>query len=515
MLDARGITIIDFGSQLTQLIARRVREAGVRCEIKVPQSTKDELQATNPQAYILSGSHFSVSDNLKPSSEVFDAGLPVLGICYGMQLLCQEYGGAVKKSEHREYGEAELEIIGECNLTKGIWEKNSKQKVWMSHGDSVVKMPSNFDHIAKSERNEYEVVACDEKKIYGLQCHPEVTHSPNGYKIIRKFLELARCEKNSWSMEQYKDQAIQAIRAQAKDARVLVALSGGVDSAVMSVLVQEAIGTNMIPVTIDTGLLRHNELNDIKKMAQQYLKHPLVVHDASRMFLSRLKNVTHGEDKRKIIGASFIEAFEEATKKAGSPPFLAQGTLYPDVIESLSVAGAPSSKIKSHHNVGGLPSHMKFKLIEPLRELFKDEVRALGRIMGMDEDILMRHPFPGPGLGIRIAGEVTAERLAILRKADFIYRCALRESGHMSKIWQALAVLIPAQSVGVMGDGRFEGMTLMLRAVTSEDGMTARSYPFPHDFLEQTATRIVNEVQGLTRVLYDVTSKPPATIEWE
>lgn len=510
-----SVIIIDFGSQVTQLIARRVREAGVYGIIVPPSCSMEDITRHRPKAIILSGGPASVANSdLSPPPQLFESDIPILGICYGMQLMVTMLGGTVTPARHREYGAAPLTVTDSCLLTQDIWHKHDTPTVWMSHGDSVTTLPHGFRDIAQSGNHHHIAIANDEKKRYGLQFHPEVTHTEHGTQLLHRFIfAIAQCEKN-WSMNDYQDQTIRSIRDCVGNQKVLVALSGGVDSAVMSLLIHKAIGKQMIPIAIDTGLLRHDDVTHIENFATRHLGVPVTIHDASSQFIRALRGATDGEQKRKIIGTCFIDAFERVTRKA-MPPFLAQGTLYPDVIESHSAHGAPSATIKSHHNVGGLPDHMKFQLIEPLRALFKDEVRALGATLGMEKRFLERHPFPGPGLAIRIAGEVTPDRLAVVRHADRIYRDQLDKAELTDKIWQALAILLPVTSVGVMGDGRTEGMTIVLRAVTSQDGMTADSFPFSHEFLTQCATAIINNVANVTRVLYDVTSKPPATIEWE
>ena len=508
------ILILDFGSQVTQLIARRVREIGVYCEIapfNAPQP------AEKPKGIILSGGPASVTEKDSPRAPawVFTAGVPVLGICYGMQTMCEQLGGKVQGSDKREFGRAFLQVEDKASpLFSGIWNKDHKPQVWMSHGDSVKTLPEGFRTVAFSESCPHAAAADEKRRFYGVQFHPEVVHTPEGKTILENFvLKIAQC-KNDWTMGQFKEESIAAIRAQVGKDRVICGVSGGVDSTVVAALLHEAIGDRLACIFVDTGLMRQNEAAEVVALFRDHFNIQLVHEAAGDLFLSRLAGVTEPEQKRKIIGKAFIDVFEDAKKRAGEARYLAQGTLYPDVIESASVSGAAST-IKSHHNVGGLPEDMTFKLVEPLRALFKDEVRALGRCLGIPEKFVGRHPFPGPGLAIRIPGEVTPERVAILQKADAIYIEELRKHGLYDKTWQAFAVLLPVRSVGVMGDGRTYDNVLALRAVTSVDGMTADYAPLPHDFLAHVSVRIVNEVRGINRVVYDITSKPPGTIEWE
>jgi GMP synthase (glutamine-hydrolysing) len=511
------VLILDFGSQVTQLIARRVRESGVYCEIQPCTISGPQLRAFAPAAVILSGGPASVTQAASPRAPdaVFDLGVPVLGICYGEQTMCAQLGGSVEAAESREFGRAFLDIVDDCKLFEGVWRKGAREQVWMSHGDRVIKIPPGFRVVGKSEGAPFAAIADDKRRFYGVQFHPEVIHTPHGAALLRNFTHHVAGCRGGWSMAAFRERAVADIRAKVGKGRVVCGLSGGVDSSVTAALLFEAIGEQLLCVFVDTGLLREGEATEVAEVFRGHYNIPLISRDAGALFLGKLAGVTDPEQKRKIIGAAFIDVFDEEAKKAGGADFLAQGTLYPDVIESISFLGGPSVTIKSHHNVGGLPERMNLKLIEPLRELFKDEVRELGRELGLPERMVSRHPFPGPGLAIRVPGEVTPERLAILRRADAIYLEEIRNAGLYDAIWQAFAVLLPVKTVGVMGDERSYEHVCALRAVTSEDGMTADSYPFPHDFLGRTATRIVNEVRGINRVVYDVTSKPPGTIEWE
>jgi GMP synthase (glutamine-hydrolysing) len=511
------ILIIDFGSQVTQLIARRVREEGVYSEIVPFQKAEAAFREMQPKGVILSGGPASVLDKDAPSAplSVLTAGVPVLGICYGEQTMAQQLGGTVEAGHHREFGRAAIEVIDDCALFEGVWQKGGKYDVWMSHGDRVTKLPDGFRAVAKAAGSPISVIADDKRKFYAMQFHPEVVHTPDGAKLLRNFVRKVVGLKGDWSMRAFREEAIEKIRAQVGKGKVICGLSGGVDSSVAAILIHEAIGDQLTCVFVDHGMLRKDEAKSVVDMFRDHYNIPLVHVDASKQFLGELDGVTDPEVKRKTIGRLFIDVFEAEAKRIGGADFLAQGTLYPDVIESVSFTGGPSVTIKSHHNVGGLPARMNMKLVEPLRELFKDEVRALGRELGLPDIFVGRHPFPGPGLAIRCPGEITRDKLDILRDADAVYIDQIRKAGLYDTIWQAFAVLLPVKTVGVMGDGRTYEYVVGLRAVTSTDGMTADFYPFDMKFLGETATRIINEVKGVNRVVYDVTSKPPGTIEWE
>jgi GMP synthase (glutamine-hydrolysing) len=511
------ILIIDFGSQVTQLIARRVREMGVYSEVVPFQSAAAAFTRMKPKAVILSGGPASPAEEGSPRAPqiVFEAGIPVLGICYGQMLLAAQLGGRVESGHHREFGRAEVSVKAASALFEGVWSDGAMHTVWMSHGDRITQLPPGFAVKGVSENAPFAVIEDEKRKFYGLMFHPEVVHTPEGAALIQNFVRnIAGC-KADWTMAAFKQEAIARIREQVGKGGVLCGLSGGVDSSVAALLIHEAIGDQLTCVFVDHGLMRLNEAQEVVSMFREHYNLALVHVDASDEFISALEGEADPETKRKTIGRLFIEVFEREAKKIGGADFLAQGTLYPDVIESVSFTGGPSVTIKSHHNVGGLPERMKMKLVEPLRELFKDEVRKLGQELGLPEKFVGRHPFPGPGLAIRLPGGVTREKLDILRKADAIYLDEIRKAGLYDKIWQAFSVLLPVQTVGVMGDGRTYDRVLALRAVTSVDGMTADFYPFDMAFLGRAATRIINEVKGVSRVVYDVTSKPPGTIEWE
>jgi GMP synthase (glutamine-hydrolysing) len=511
------ILIVDFGSQVTQLIARRVREEKVYCEIVPFQKAAEAFVEMRPKGVILSGGPASVLDANAPSAPaaIFTAGVPVLRICYGEQTMAQQLGGKVEGGHHREFGRAEVEITEDSALFEGVWTKGQKYPVWMSHGDRVTTLPEGFRVLGKAANSPIAIIGDEARKFYAMQFHPEVMHTPHGAALLRNFVRSISRASGDWTMRAFKDEAIEKIRVQVGKGKVICGLSGGVDSAVAAVLIHEAIGEQLTCVFVDHGLLRLAEGEKVVALFRDHYNIPLVHVDASNAFLTALQGVTDPEQKRKTIGKLFIDVFEAEAKKIGGAQFLAQGTLYPDVIESVSFTGGPSVTIKSHHNVGGLPERMNMKLVEPLRELFKDEVRALGRELGLPDAFVGRHPFPGPGLAIRIPGDVTKEKCDILRLADDIYIEEIRRAGLYDDIWQAFAVLLPVKTVGVMGDGRTYDYVVGLRAVTSTDGMTADFYPFDMKFIGNVATRIINEVRGVNRVVYDVTSKPPGTIEWE
>lgn len=513
MLPNEKILIIDFGSQFTQLITRRIREANVYSEIHSHSISINEVKKFNPTGIILSGGPMSVYDSDAPDldDDVLKLGIPVLGICYGLQIICKKLGGKVEPAKDREYGRAILNVMKSSPLLIDI---KTQSQVWMSHGDYLTELPIGFEIIAKSDHSPIGAAQNLEKKNFGVQFHPEVMHTEEGKKIIHNFLfNICKC-KGDWTSHNFVENNICEIKEKVGKSKVICALSGGVDSTVAAVLVKEAIGDNLICIHIDTGLMRKNESSDIGKVFDEKLNLNHIHIDASKKFISKLKGISDPEQKRKIIGNTFIEVFEEEAKKINGAEFLVQGTLYPDVIESVSVKGA-SVTIKTHHNVGGLPEKMKLKLIEPFRFLFKDEVRNVGRELKIPEEFIERHPFPGPGLAVRILGEIDNEKLDILKESDDIYISAIKDAGIYNDIWQAFAILLPVQSVGVMGDARTYEYVLALRAVTSVDGMTADWYQFEHNFLSDVSNKIINKVRGVNRVVYDISSKPPATIEWE
>jgi GMP synthase (glutamine-hydrolysing) len=508
------ILILDFGSQFTQLIARRLRELSVYCEILPFHTPLETLRSRRPAGVILSGGPKSVSEAGAPKSDpgVMSLGMPVLGICYGMQLMTDTLGGRVAPAAHREFGHAMVHVTdAEARLFKGLPDE---LRVWASHGDYVEAAPAGFQTVATSANAPVAAMQDTSRGLYGLLFHPEVAHTDRGLELLRHFaFDVCGCT-GDWTMASFVDEATARIQSQVGDGRVVCGLSGGVDSTVAALLIHRAIGDRLTCIFVDNGLLRTDEATQVQKRFRDKMRLPLVFVDATDTFLTRLAGVTDPEQKRKIIGRTFIEVFDEKAVSLGHFDFLAQGTLYPDVIESVSVIG-PSSAIKSHHNVGGLPEHMRFKLVEPLRELFKDEVRRLGRDLGLDEEFVIRQPFPGPGLAVRVLGEVTRPRLDLLRKADAIVVDEVRRAGYYATLWQSFAVLLPVQSVGVMGDARTYESTIAIRAVESRDGMTADWARLPHELLGHISSRIVNEVRGVNRVVYDISSKPPSTIEWE
>ena len=513
------VLIIDFGSQVTQLIARRLRELKVYCEIHPYNKINVKLtNKLNPKAIILSGGPASVLDNdaPRPPDSIFNMGKPILGICYGQQVMMKMLGGEViSGSGTSEFGKSYVKQKNKkIKLLEGLFQKNETEQVWMSHGDHVSSIPNNFEVFGESENAPFAIIGDNKKHFYAVQFHPEVVHTLKGKRLIKNFLELADISFN-WNMQDYREKAITEIRNIVGEKKVICALSGGVDSSVTAMLIHKAIGEQLTCIYVDNGLMRKNESKEVIKMYTDHFKLNLIALDEEVLFLSKLKGISDPEEKRKIIGKLFIEVFEKQALKIGNVSFLAQGTLYPDVIESVSFSGGPSVTIKSHHNVGGLPDIMNLKLIEPLKELFKDEVRVLGTELGIPDNFIQRHPFPGPGLAIRCPGEITNEKLDILRNADTIYIDQIKRYGLYDKIWQAFVVILPVKTVGVMGDARTYDYVCALRAVTSIDGMTADYYPFEHDFLSETANKIINNVNGINRVTYDITSKPPGTIEWE
>lgn len=508
-----GVIILDFGSQYTQLIARRVRELHVFSEILPCHTGLDQIRAKNPQALILSGGPASVYSEGAPriGKELLELGVPILGICYGLQLLALVSGMKVEAAGEREYGLAKLQILGTSPLLKGIPDQS---KVWMSHGDKISDFPRDFRITGRTDNSEIAVLESPERRIFGVQFHPEVVHTPSGKDLLANFLFSIAGITPDWNMENFIQQIKRNLREKIGKEKVILGLSGGVDSTVLALLLRESIGDQLLPVFVDTGLLRRNEFRDLMQMFRDHLRLHVHGEDASVRFLKNLRGVRSPEQKRKIIGKTFIDVFTEVEKRIGPVKFFAQGTLYPDVIESVSVKG-PSATIKSHHNVGGLPEYLKWELVEPLRELFKDEVREIGRQLHLDERFLHRHPFPGPGLAVRILGAVSRPKIRMLQEADHIFIEELRNFGLYDKTWQAFSVLLPVKSVGVMGDERTYENALILRAVESVDGMTADWFPAPVGFLKHVSNRIVNEVKGINRVAYDLTSKPPGTIEWE
>ncbi|CAN5770744.1 glutamine-hydrolyzing GMP synthase [soil metagenome] len=511
------VLIVDFGSQVTQLIARRLRESGVFCEIHPYDKVEAMLADFAPKAVILSGGPASVHESESPAvtKRVFELGVPVLGICYGEMTMCAELGGKVEGGHHREFGRAEITIEKASPLLAGLGNVGDLETVWMSHGDKITAIPEGFEVVASSPGSPYAVIADEARRFYGIQFHPEVAHTPRGAQMLKNFTHGIAGLSGDWTMASFRQEMVAKIRDQVGDGKVICGLSGGVDSSVAAVLIHEAIGAQLTCVFVDTGLLRHNEAEQVITLFRDHYNIPLIHVDAGDLFLGQLAGVSDPETKRKTIGRLFIEVFDKESAKIEGAAFLAQGTLYPDVIESVSTSGGPSAVIKSHHNVGGLPDYMTLKLVEPLRELFKAEVRALGVELGLAPAFVGRHPFPGPGLAIRIPGEITREKVAVLQQADAIYLDEIRKAGLYDKIWQAFAVLLPVKTVGVMGDARTYEDVLALRAVTSTDGMTADFFEFPWEVLGRCATRIINEVRGVNRVVYDVTSKPPGTIEWE
>ena len=510
------IIIIDFGSQFTQLIARKIRELGAYSEIINFKQIKNLIKNKSLKGVILSGGPLTATNKnaVKLNTSILSLKIPILGICYGHQILAKKLGGRVRASKKREFGKALIKSKSKSPITKNFFNKKINS-VWMSHQDIVYKIPKSFKKIASSDNSKFAIIADEEKKYYGIQFHPEVSHTENGKILIQNFLFNICKIKKTWSLKKQKEILISNIKKKVKKDKVICALSGGVDSSVVALLLKKAIGNKLTCIFVNTGLLRKNEEKEVVATFNKKLKIKLIYINASKLFLKKLRGVTNPEKKRKIIGKLFIHLFEKHAKKIKKVKFLAQGTLYPDLIESKTVTGSPSSKIKSHHNVGGLPRKINFKLIEPLKTLFKDEVRKLGVQLSLPKTILHRHPFPGPGLAIRIPGQVTKEKIDILKNADFIFMNELKKSNYYNKIWQAYAALLPMKTVGVMGDSRTYEYTCLLRAVTSEDGMTADFFSFNQKFLQKTSNKIVNSVRGINRIVYDITSKPPSTIELE
>ena len=510
------VLVVDFGSQTTQLILRRIRELGVYCEVVSYYNLMNNIKEFQPKAIIFSGGPSSAFNKSSPkvAKEIFNIKIPILGICYGMQLICEQLNGKVKKTKKREFGKAYIKILKKSLLFDDNTKINSKTQVWMSHGDEVVKIPDGFNIIAKSDNN-ITAISNVKKKIYGLQFHPEVVHTLIGKKLIRNFILDISKIKQEWKINNFLHEQINLIKNKVGQNKVICGLSGGVDSSVVAALINRAIGKQLICIFVDHGLLRKNEEKEVVKNFKKYTNAKIVYINARKIFLEKLHGVKDPEKKRKIIGSEFIKIFEKESSKIKNAKFLAQGTLYPDVIESKKIQGTKLKVIKSHHNVGGLPKKFNLKLIEPLRELFKDEVRGLGKELNLPHDIIYRHPFPGPGLAIRIPGEITAKKINILKNADYIYINELKKYNLYNKIWQAFCVLLPIKSVGVMGDSRSYEFTISLRAITSRDGMTAEIFYFKKDFLQSLVGKIIGQVKGVNRVLYDITSKPPATVEWE